>query len=1631
MNDWNPGCYIFDNNQSQCVNVTGCVYTGGLCEETTTTIGQNITQFGISCSYINNSNMCNSIPALSSCCAWTNGSCEKTLSSTTCTSQLAQTPKGEKSCEDADTRNNCDAISGTPWYMPCRWDNSSSICKFKADEVFGNTTQSLIKIENKKNCEAAGGKWVTENYCEGNVSIPSGRCEYKFDEEENCDKACFACEKKSSDGNVINSTNAESACVGSKLGICEFELSSQAPNGIGFCKSKSEFKKGIAGDCDVTCADCTYKGDPLNNDSSKRPSQFCSKSKANSAGGGCKWISDNTTTTQGYCVEKGDKTCGDSCDRCKELKDCNTLGRMNIANQSGSCKWQGTENDGTCIANVGDDVEICWDGIDNDDDSLVDCADTTCYADSFCGFVEGDCFGWQENATCSTTAGCEWVTDKWGSWCDFKGCQCWKYEANGTYCNSFKTCTWSNGTGNGWCERDWTQNEKCMGLNQSKCTTSSGVGCSWTNDTWCQSGGKGTDWCNTLGGWCDLNDFKPKDCWQYTAKSSCQTNTGCGWKTDTWSQPHCDGNYSGNCWNFNSNASCSSGGCFWREENFGETTSSWCDTKVNICWSKTSQTACTAVSNNLCKWRTESWGGSCSPACFDDTVYNSQTSCEAISGCLWVSESGWCEDQEANACYSTNGSTENGCRSTTGCSWKSSGWCGPKDGFSVGAASGSGGFGASVGADCFKYDGNKVDCINKTKINISCGFSDIDTPECDVDWSTNCWNYYTQTDCENKGCYWKSDAYGSFCMNIMDQCSNNMTLLTDATKCNANIYCNATTSGCESRCFSATTSGSCTGAGNCTWLTGLCDPLGTKEMFDKMEGGPPVILGTDPCGGEVLQQSADICGFGMKDMEDSYGFGTNVFNFRNASVCNKANVKLPDASEIKGSGNDSVELLVYLDTDGSSSGGCTLSHNSSANGYEFRFRYSSVWDINKSKAVETFNSYKCENSNWASTDIKLSGLSQAMCEDIGGPMIAIGKGDLEKYPTLYNPDKDMRVYVSTIGNKGNASSPLDTAGPAYITPGSVDFEIADAFSYGADSAKFEDILKKGYIQYEDCFNNIDDDNDGSADCSDFDCQYADNCGSKGVNAQGYLDTSSPQVKGVTIEEYPDAALIMFDTNKPTNGSLLFYKTDSTCSALNSTVLDLGLQSVTVRDYNLWHKTDVFRTNIGYNLVNETAYYYKLQVCDNGGKCALSKCSSFVTSPPNKCPFCNFVTRITAPSGWQVAYDVDRNGIYEHVQGKVCGPTSGMKMNYTLGRKVNIKINDSTESTYFLFLNASLTKTGLNDKVRSIGESGDIINTGTLVGLTSSTRDKIINNLHPEVCRIKIPFTGTCDSLFHCDNNGENCVDKTSTATLIDPIACLWEVPFCEFSTYRESTSSGSSGSSGGGGGGNSGGTSGGGGGAAIGSSNIAFKTSQYWSLVNEGSPLTLRNTNSNIAVYAVQFQSNKQVTDVSLAISSLKGKPTTVILPDGKVHQYLDISFTNLDSMTLKSATIKFMVPKEWIRTDSIDESTIGLLRYTTKWDSLPTTLIASDIQNNYYESKTPGFSTFAIVGKEKVIPTAPAPAREEPKPIPQAPKATAAAVLTTKNVNTMSFGVVFFIVAALIIIIAFYIWERRHMKKK
>ncbi|MBI2151626.1 hypothetical protein HYU21_02775 [Candidatus Woesearchaeota archaeon] len=151
---WYPGCYLFDyQGQSACENVTGCTWSGSdpvnPCRGNATINNTDSTIGGIRCNYINSSNnsdMCTSMSQLPFCCS----------------------SQGGTYCEDYNSYTDqalCNQIASNPWYMPCKWNNASERCEFKADQIFEEGKESLVYLDSKQTCEAAGGKWITDSYC--------------------------------------------------------------------------------------------------------------------------------------------------------------------------------------------------------------------------------------------------------------------------------------------------------------------------------------------------------------------------------------------------------------------------------------------------------------------------------------------------------------------------------------------------------------------------------------------------------------------------------------------------------------------------------------------------------------------------------------------------------------------------------------------------------------------------------------------------------------------------------------------------------------------------------------------------------------------------------------------------------------------------------------------------------------------------------------------------------------------------------------------------------------------------------------------------------------------------------------------------------------------------------------------------------------------------------------------------------------------------------------------------------------------------------------------------------------------------------------------------------------------------
>jgi PGF-pre-PGF domain-containing protein len=139
------------------------------------------------------------------------------------------------------------------------------------------------------------------------------------------------------------------------------------------------------------------------------------------------------------------------------------------------------------------------------------------------------------------------------------------------------------------------------------------------------------------------------------------------------------------------------------------------------------------------------------------------------------------------------------------------------------------------------------------------------------------------------------------------------------------------------------------------------------------------------------------------------------------------------------------------------------------------------------------------------------------------------------------------------------------------------------------------------------------------------------------------------------------------------------------------------------------------------------------------------------------------------------------------------------------------------------------------------------------------------------------------------------------------------------------------------------------------------------------------NTEENVrsTIKKVDFVSSSDQNNVKLRVSNLVDKPEEVanelnITKDARVYQYLDVKLTADDEYIgetgVSTMRFTFTVERSWINNNSMDESTIRMMRYhNDTWEELNTSYVNETEDVLYYEAYTPGLSVFAVVGESIV----------------------------------------------------------------
>ncbi len=156
---------------------------------------------------------------------------------------------------------------------------------------------------------------------------------------------------------------------------------------------------------------------------------------------------------------------------------------------------------------------------------------------------------------------------------------------------------------------------------------------------------------------------------------------------------------------------------------------------------------------------------------------------------------------------------------------------------------------------------------------------------------------------------------------------------------------------------------------------------------------------------------------------------------------------------------------------------------------------------------------------------------------------------------------------------------------------------------------------------------------------------------------------------------------------------------------------------------------------------------------------------------------------------------------------------------------------------------------------------------------------------------------------------------------------------------------------------------------------------------------------SSIEVFAARDQHYAKV-----RVSTYSKKPDWVIFDPapGRLYSYLLIKYSKPGTY-VKKASITFLVKEAWLRDNDIDPSTVAMYRLNEnkKWEKLTTRPEKVENGTFYYTAETPGFSWFAITGRENSgfrdifaqveevasPPPSAAPAPEEKPPAPVSPQ--------------------------------------------
>ncbi|MGB2841048.1 MAG: hypothetical protein WBC40_00995 [Halobacteriota archaeon] len=226
----------------------------------------------------------------------------------------------------------------------------------------------------------------------------------------------------------------------------------------------------------------------------------------NASAAGCRWIID--PSGEKWCDSNNVRSCNEDCFMCFNSTTCAA------STSTQNCTWD--PNQYLCKPETGS-KEICFNGMDDDNDGKIDCLDTDCSFDPFCGGgmmgPMSNCPMYDGDETNCTQNNCGW--DNLTSRCEPPGMLCYKWDSNASGCINQTGCVWES-LGEEFCDINVTMDIECQQLSHADCVNNST--CKWEQ----------------FGGFCDL---KIHECGKYHTSEDCILGVGQG--NCSWFGDHC------------------------------------------------------------------------------------------------------------------------------------------------------------------------------------------------------------------------------------------------------------------------------------------------------------------------------------------------------------------------------------------------------------------------------------------------------------------------------------------------------------------------------------------------------------------------------------------------------------------------------------------------------------------------------------------------------------------------------------------------------------------------------------------------------------------------------------------------------------------------------------------------------------------------------------------------------------------------------------------------------------------------------------------------------------------------------------------------------------------------------------